>query len=237
MWELLARRFFRLLQSGRPQDALELARLYTKVRPRDSAGWIYVNNAEVALGRREQGLLALAAGIQLNPQATELRWTEAESLMSLGREEEAKDTLERLLAADTEDPYAYAGLARLALRRGELDIARSMAEEGARHVRRAGSDESTLLLSVASTLLALPSASEEAEALFIRAANQTTFNPAPHLVLAAIKKVQRDSRAEASHLSDARACWRGSEDEFRREIGVYEDAVRTALDYADANKP
>lgn len=221
------------MHSGRYEDALHLAYRYTKLRPRDPVGWIYVNTAEVAVGSPERGLEAILATLAHIPRSTALRWQAAESLMSLGRLEEAEAWLNRLVQEEPEKPHGYGGLARLALQRGELEQAKEWARSSSRRIDPADVHEYGVLLSVASTLLALPGEQQTAERLFAKAAKQARLDPAPHLVLASLKGRAGDEVAERKHRADARACWAGSHDEFLREEADYAEAVSRATEYAE----
>lgn len=154
-------------------------------------------------------------------------------MMSLGRTEEARSLLNELLVADPSAPHPYAGLARLALRAGELDIARAMSDEAARRIDPADAGEYSVLLSVAATLLALPGQLQRAENLIAKAATQPVRDPAPSLLMAGIKRFQEDHSGQLAYLEAARARWAGPEDELLREAETYNQAVRDALIYAE----
>jgi len=232
LWKIIAKRFRRLMQSGRYGDALILARRYTRLHPHDPAGWIFVSNAQDALGEPERGLDAILAALERMPTSTELRWTGAEALMSLERIDEAEAALNELIQRDPTAPHGYAGRARLALKRGELEEAQSWADEAVRRINPAEVHEYAILLSVAATLMALPGELAAAEALFLKAARQRKLDVAPHLVLASIRGLQGNRVAQAEHRADARARWRGSNEEFIREEQRYEGAVERAITYA-----
>jgi len=132
---MFANSAYAALEADEPEEAIEFATQAIAIDPEFWVGYLHLGGAQLALGNFDAALLAYTnAEKQSGDNSTRATSSRAWLLARLGRESEARDVLEALIArADSEyvPPYyiaiAYAGL-------GEADLAfewldRSLANE------------------------------------------------------------------------------------------------------------
>lgn len=100
----------RLLQSGRPEEALRLIERSVKLAPKSVAGLANLGNVLLDLQRPREALSAFDRALKLLPRNADLLSNRGNALAALNRHREAADCYRRALAAEPGFVEAYINL-------------------------------------------------------------------------------------------------------------------------------
>jgi predicted Zn-dependent protease len=207
---LVSWRANRLLDHGRPEQAISAVESYTRRRPGDPRGWVLL--AELLLSRSQNARAADVSrdGLARHRSSPELRYLRTVALIRRGRVDEAQS----IIAEEGSDQSFFTSLAEVDLmkaredREGAIAAAKNAAEQIPANYPVAKHD-------LAVKVFAFPEARQLAESLLRDATKalprRSTRYALGHLLLGAMMEDARPDEA-SRHLKEARKSWRGAAD-------------------------
>lgn len=232
-WNLIAKRIARLNVEGDDERVLKLARLYTKLRPRDPEGWIQQWRTLHSLGRVDEARGAIEEGFRRCRGAPVIRAVYSEELIRSGDVEGAEEALRPFLREDEPPLRTVPNLAFFHQRRGNAERARQLVVYASRRVDvndRAGQELGVLLATAA---FFMPDGLDLAEAILRRLEAVAGDDGQVDLLLALVlEESGREVEARAK-LEELRKAWTGSPESYEVEVQKARDRLLAGRHFSE----
>lgn len=238
LYKVVERRMRRHLRAGNTAKAVTACRRYTRVRPRDSDGWMLLSIALDAAKEPDEEERILREGLEKNPHAKELKVTLAWILAARQKHveapsyEEATALLQSAIQDDPSYPGPYLGLMRMAARESRWADVEMHGEAARRRISRTEDPES--FWSLIDGLLYVPG-QVRCRLLLEEVTESAPEWPYPLLYLAALSTNDDAATALAGH---ARRLWpNGHAETFEAALEEVRGKVAGAREWLEEEHP
>lgn len=220
LWQVMARRVYKALESGDLGKAHGIARRYVRLRPTDDMGWVLLHRIWRDQGEHDRAEEVLREGLGRNSQSVALSLALAD--MKILQADLDGATLMLADLAGRAPVQSLVLLMKVAVNRRDWPEAKCLATTLESQLDKTTTEGFADLVTVGGLLLAVPGEREHGIALLKQAASTDWRDPDlqmwMHLLL-------HDSSEAEEHLRLARRYWQGSEASFQERVNYHRSGL------------